>query len=194
MIETLDKLDQQLFLFFNGFHNSTMDVVMYWVSHKFFWIPLYALLVGLVIYRKKYEAFPILIAVAILVTLADQLSVHLFKEVFERYRPCRMESPIHELVHTVNRHCGGKYGFISSHATNVFAIAVFMNGILKPYYKYLSGSLFAWASLVAYSRVYLGVHYTGDIFIGALFGSVLGYLILKTTQFLIKNHKKNILR
>lgn len=191
MIETLEQLDQQLFLFLNGLHNPFMDEVMYWISDKYFWFPFYALLIGMIIARKKYEAIPVLIGIGLLVTLADQLSVHMFKEVFERYRPCRPESPIHEMVHIVKGHCGGKYGFISSHATNSFAVAVFLSYVLGPYYRYFTPLIFVWAAMVTYSRVYLGVHYTGDIIGGAIFGSLLGVLVYKLMIEINKKMLKN---
>lgn len=190
MIETLKAIDQSLFLFLNGIHSPVMDEVMYWVSDKYFWFPFYAILIGLIIYKKRYNAIPVLIAIGILIALADQLSVHLFKEVFERYRPCRPESPIHEMVHIVKDHCGGKYGFISSHATNAFAVAVFLSKVLGRYYRYFTPLIFIWAALVSYSRVYLGVHYTGDIIGGALFGAMLGYVIFKLLLRYQKKFKK----
>lgn len=190
MIETLKSIDQSLFLFLNGLHSPFMDEVMYWVSDKYFWFPFYAVLIGIIIYKKKNEAIPVLIAVGILVALADQLSVHMFKEVFERFRPCRPESPIHEMVHIVKNHCGGKYGFVSSHATNSFAVAVFLSKVLGRYYRYFTPLIFVWASLVSYSRVYLGVHYTGDIIGGALLGALLGYVIFKLLLLFQKKFQK----
>lgn len=186
MIETLRQLDQDLFLFLNGIHSPFWDEVMYWISDKYFWFPMYALLIALIIIKEKRRAIPILIGIALVITLADQLSVHMFKEVFERFRPCRPESPIHEMVHTVKGHCGGKYGFISSHATNAFAAAVFLWKVLAKYYRFFTPLIFVWAALVSYSRVYLGVHYMGDILGGAIFGALLGggiyYLTHKAQQ------------
>ncbi|MGM0567285.1 MAG: phosphatase PAP2 family protein [Bacteroidota bacterium] len=186
MIETLEKLDQQLFLFLNGIHSPFWDTVMYWISDKYFWFPFYAVLIGIIIYKERKKSIPILIAIAVLITLADQLSVHLFKEVFERFRPCRPESPIHEMVHIVNNHCGGQYGFISSHATNSFAAATLLAGVLGKYFRGFAAFIMIWAAVVSYSRIYLGVHYPGDVLGGAIFGILLGLFIL----FLLKQVQK----
>ena len=188
MIETLEKLDQQLFLFLNGIHSPFWDTIMYWISDKYFWFPFYAVLIGIIIYKERKKSIPILIAIAVLITLADQLSVHLFKEVFERFRPCRPESPIHEMVHLVNNHCGGQYGFISSHATNSFAAATFLAGILGKYFRGFTTFILVWAAVVSYSRIYLGVHYPGDVLGGAVFGIILGIFIL----FVLKRTQKII--
>ncbi len=174
MIEFLENLDQQLFLYLNGMHAPWMDTVMYWISNRFFWLPLYVLLIVFIILKEKRLAWVSLVFIALLVLVADQTSVHWFKEVIQRFRPCRPESPIHEMVHIVAGHCGGKYGFISSHATNAFAMAVFLFGILKSHYRYFGWFIFLWAAVVSYSRIYLGVHYVGDVLGGALWGSLLG--------------------
>ncbi len=117
----------------------------------------------------------ILIAVIILIVLSDQASVQLFKEVFQRLRPCH-NPQIAELVHLVDG-CGGKYGFISSHATNTFALALFMGLVLNKHIPFIFIGLLCWAIVVSYSRVYVGVHYVSDIFVGALLGMLIGWLV-----------------
>ncbi|MEA3504437.1 MAG: phosphatase PAP2 family protein, partial [Bacteroidota bacterium] len=179
MLETIQNIDTNIFLALNGLHSPFFDTLMFWISHKLTWIPLYLFLVYLIIKNYKLKSYIFLIAIGLLILLSDQLSVHLFKEVFQRFRPCRPESPIHELVHIVNNHCGGKYGFISSHATNTFALAIFLSAILKKFYRYFPITIIIWATIVAYSRIYLGVHYFGDVLGGAIFGSLLGLLIAK---------------
>lgn len=194
MIETLRQIDQQVTIWLNQQHSPFFDDLMFWISDKYIWLPFYAFLVVLIILKLKKHSITALVGIAILITLSDQLSVHLFKEVFERFRPCRPNSPIHEMIHIVRNHCGGQYGFISSHATNTFAVALFLSGIIGKYFKYFSPLILLWAAIVSYSRVYLGVHYLGDIIGGAIFGSILGSLLtygyFKTVNYLNYWQKK----
>ncbi|RLD34683.1 MAG: phosphatase PAP2 family protein [Bacteroidetes bacterium] len=175
MIEVLDKLDQQLFLFLNGIHSTSWDVIMWWISGKTSWIFLYLLILLALAIKYKWRMLVVILAVALGVVLSDQSSVHLFKEVFLRLRPCH-QPEIEGLVHLVNNHCGGQYGFVSSHAANTFMLAILTSGLIKN--KYFTWFIFIWASVVAYSRVYLGVHYPGDVLGGALLGVFLGWLVL----------------
>ncbi|MFO7755913.1 MAG: phosphatase PAP2 family protein, partial [Bacteroidales bacterium] len=131
----------------------------------------------------KYKRSLLLIIPIIIltVTASDQLSVHAFKEVFQRLRPCH-EPELSGLVHTVNNKCGGLYGFVSSHAANSFAVAVLSLGLLRK--KWFTAGILFWAALVSYSRVYLGVHYPGDIIGGALLGTLIAYAFLLLYGFL----------
>ena len=174
MLEALQSIDTDLFLFLNGLHSPFWDQVMWWISEKVNWIPLYVLIVGYLVYRFRWKAVVILILTALLITLSDQLSVHLFKDVFRRLRPSHNEEISH-LVHLVNNYRGGKYGFVSSHAANTFAIAMYTLLIIR--HRYYTIFILTWACLVSYSRIYLGVHYPGDVLGGALLGILDGIFI-----------------
>lgn len=181
MLEFLDHIDRIIFLFLNGLHSPFWDQVMWWISGRFNWIPLYLLITGYLIYRYKWKVIVILLLVALLITLSDQGSVHLFKMVFKRLRPCH-NSEISQLVHIVRNHCGGMYGFVSSHAANSFAVASY--SILLIRNKYYTMFIILWAALVSYSRIYLGVHYPGDILGGAILGLFLGYIVYRLFVFI----------
>ena len=181
MLEFLDHIDRIIFLFLNELHSPFWDQVMWWISGRFNWIPLYLLITGYLIYRYKWKVIVILLLVALLITLSDQGSVHLFKMVFKRLRPCH-NPEISQLVHIVRNHCGGMYGFVSSHAANSFAVASY--SILLIRNKYYTMFIILWATLVSYSRIYLGVHYPGDILGGAILGLVLGYIVYRLFVFI----------
>lgn len=181
MIEWLIDIDTQLFLFLNGIHSPTFDTLMFRISGNLIWAPLYIGILYLLFNKYGLKGLWLLLGIALVVTLADQISVHFFKNVFERLRPCH-NPEIKELVHTVSR-CGGKYGFVSSHAANTFGVAMFLHLVLSK--KWFSISIFLWASLVSYSRIYLGVHYPGDIIVGALLGLTLGKVVHSLYTFII---------
>jgi undecaprenyl-diphosphatase len=146
---------------------------MVFVSGKLSWLPLYIFLLYLIIRKFKWKSGLVLLFIGLLILAADQLSVHAFKNTFQRLRPCHNEE-LKLLVHTVNT-CGGQFGFVSSHAANSFALAVFVGLLLKRTYKYLPAILIIWGILIAYSRVYLGVHYPGDVLGGAILGAGIGW-------------------
>lgn len=177
LIETIKHIDTDIFLYLNSKHNAFWDFVMFWVSGDYTWIPLYVFLFYLVVKKKSKQALVVLLSAIVLITLSDQLSVHAFKNVFMRYRPCH-NLLIQNMVHTF-KGCGGTYGFVSSHAANTFALATFLSLILKGTYKYFTPAIFTWAAFVSYSRIYLGSHYPADIIGGALLGMTLGYIVAK---------------
>lgn len=174
MIAQLAELDTSLFLFLNGLHSPFFDPVMQAFSGNVVWIPLYLFLIYLMIKRHGLKGLLLLVGVILVVTMADQFSVHLFKNVFERLRPCH-NPDIQDLIHLVNGRCGGKFGFVSSHAANTFGVATFLVVWFKR--KWLTVTLLIWAAVVSYSRIYLGVHYPADILCGALLGAACGLTV-----------------
>jgi len=187
-MESILLIDKELFLFLNKLNSPFFDKIMWIISAKLTWLPLYALMLIALIYSKHKKAFFYIIGAAICVALADQASVHLFKNVFLRLRPSH-ESDLADLIHLVNNYKGGTYGFVSSHAANSFAIAIYTAFIFN--IKWYSYAIIFWAILVSYSRIYLGVHYPGDIIAGALLGSLIGFLVLVFIEFFIKKLLNN---
>ncbi|MGD1846448.1 MAG: phosphatase PAP2 family protein [Salibacteraceae bacterium] len=176
MFEKLEAFDQELFLTLNGLHVDFLDPVFAFITHKFSWIPLYIFLAYL-LYRK-YGVKGLLLSlavIALMVLTTDQLT-NFSKSYFGRYRPCK-NLEIGSLVHLATGYCGGWYSFFSGHSSNSFAVATCL-GILLQNRKWQWG-LWIWAATVAYSRVYVGVHYPADIVVGSLVGLGLGFLFAK---------------
>lgn len=174
-MNAINNLDHELFLFLNGLHVGWLDPVMTFISSEMGWIPFYVILLYLVFKKLGWKGLLfVVIGVVVLITCSDQLSSHVFKPVFHRFRPCH-DPLIQDLVHLPNGHCGGQYGFISSHACNTFALASFITLIMKRFYKKIGLLMFIWAALVSYSRIYMGVHFPGDVLCGAAVGMILGF-------------------
>jgi len=182
MIDWLVQLDTKIFLILNGLNSESFDVVMWWVSGKSTWWPFYVLLLGYLGWKKGWQLVPMILFIALVIVLADQISVHLFKNVFQRLRPCH-EPSLEGLVHLVNNKCGGKYGFVSSHAANTFGLASLL--FLWVRRRWFTVLMILWASLVGYSRIYLGVHYPGDVLFGSLLGVSCGWLSFYLFKLLI---------
>ena len=173
IIEAIDGFDKQLLLYLNGLNSDFGDILMWILSEKLTWLPLIIALLYVVIKNKGREAILIVIGLALAITFADQISSSLFKPLIGRLRPSR-DPFIMGDVHIVNGYRGGKFGFVSSHAANVFAVALFAAMLFKE--KYFTGIILLWAVTVAYSRVYLGVHYPLDIICGGMVGALSGIL------------------
>ena len=188
MIDILTRIDTELFLFLNGLHIDWLDPVMTFISGKITWAPFYIVLLYLIIKKYKKQSIFIIIGIILLIICSDRISSGIFKPLFERPRPCHNEA-IKDLVYLPNGHCGGAYGFISSHSCNVFALAAYITLILKKHYKNIAFVMFTWSTLVAYSRIYMGVHYPGDVIAGAAVGLIIGVIIAKITKLFIKEQE-----
>jgi len=172
----IERLDQQLFLFLNSLNSPFWDQVMHALSGKLIWAPLYIAILIYIGVKYKKRFLLILLFIIIAVALADQISVHLFKNIVQRLRPCH-EPTLEGLVHLVNGECGGKFSFVSSHATNSFNVALISLLFIRK--RWYTVSIITWALVVGYSRIYLGVHYPGDVICGSLLGAVIGWSMYK---------------
>jgi undecaprenyl-diphosphatase len=189
MIEQLLEYDQELFLFLNNLGSSTWDTLWLIITNKWTFVPLYVVLLFLI--QKKYGMKTMWMAVLVIVlmiTFTDQVT-NLFKRTFERPRPCREEA-LKEFMRYVAPRCG-KYGFFSGHSSNSMAAAIFAGLLLKSHFKNLIFILLLWSAIVAYSRIYVGVHYPLDIVCGLLFGAISGFLFYKLHGYLVKRFIKS---
>ncbi len=187
MIDQLLDFDTKLFLFLNNLGSPVWDNFWLFVTNRFAFIPLYIFLFYLL--YKKYGLKALLvfaITVALMITFTDQIT-NVFKRGFERPRPCGVAELVGKMRFVVD-YCG-KYGFFSGHSSNSMAVAVFAGLLLKPYYKYLIFLLLFWSAVVAYSRIYVGVHYPLDIVCGLTFGAFSGFLFYKLAKYVLTKLK-----
>jgi undecaprenyl-diphosphatase len=170
MTEWLNRMDHSLFLFLNGTHSPFFDSLMQQATKSMVWIPLYLLFLYLVIRKYGWQSLFVLVITVLMITISDQLT-NLAKESVCRLRPSQEPGLP---VHLVNAYKGGLYGFYSSHASNTFAVAVLLIMILKDRYRWVFLPAILWAVIMSYSRIYLGVHFPGDILAGMVIGILLG--------------------
>ncbi len=174
MLEQLKTWDEQLLIFLNQFHSPTFDSIAFYLTKTEFWVPLYAYLLYLIFRDQKKEGWFAIVGIALSIIITDQITAGLMKPYFERLRPSH-EPALEGILHLVNNYRGGLYGFASSHAANTTGIAVIVFLILRPKYP-LAWTIFLWAAIMSYTRIYLGVHYPGDILAGAIVGVTSGYM------------------
>ncbi|MBO0936008.1 phosphatase PAP2 family protein [Fibrella sp. HMF5335] len=188
MRETINQLDTGLFLTLNRLHAPWLDPVMVLFTERNTWIPFYVVLVGWLAWRFRQRAVGLVLTLAVAVAISDQVCSSVLKPLTLRLRPCHeaaLQAAIHPLLP-----CGGQYGFCSSHAANTFALATGLWLLLGRQHSWLRW-LFAWATLVAYSRVYVGAHYPLDVLAGAGVGTLaaLGCVSLYDNTFKVQRLK-----
>ncbi len=186
MIDFLEALDDSLFEWVNrGLENQFFDFLMPWLREAKIWIPIYVLFIILIIHKKRSKPWLWIIALALSVGAADYLASGVFKPTFKSVRPCH-DCSMKESVILRKRdgNCGGRYGFASSHAANHFAMALYMSLVLgfsnKSFWRWL---LLFWAGSIAFAQVYVGVHFPGDVLVGALLGYFAAQILYRITLF-----------
>lgn len=177
MIESLLSYDTELFLYLNNLGSERWDGFWLVVTEKWSSIPIYVFLLYLIFKHFGWKGtIIVLVSVALMITATDQLA-NLFKYNIQRPRPCRVEE-LQAQMRFVADGCG-RFGYFSAHAASAMAAAVFLGLALRKYYRYLPFLLLFWAVIVAFSRIYLGVHYPLDIITGMFFGGLLGWAFYK---------------
>lgn len=182
MIDQLIEFDKELLRFLNGYHTPWLDPVMLFLTETLAWLPLYVFLLYLVIKEYKKESWIILLGIALTILLADQITASIMKPYFARLRPSR-EPTLEGLIHLVQGYKGGQFGFASSHAANTFGAATFFFLVFGNTKRWVIW-LFVWAAFMTYTRIYLGVHYPGDVLIGGAIGMICGWIGFKSTQWI----------
>ena len=174
MLEYLNDIDTDALLAVNGLHDMFQDAFWWMVSAKWSSALLLLAIVWILLHQNRRHALLMLVMLAFTVLVADQVSSGLIKHLVERLRPTHDPS-LDNMVHVINGYRGGMYGFVSSHAANFFAVATLLSFVMR--HRLVTCSLFTWALLQCYSRVYLGVHYPGDIMGGIVVGVLVGWLL-----------------
>jgi undecaprenyl-diphosphatase len=197
LMNKLESIDRAIVLFVNGLHTPLLDEIMWFLSGRLSLLPLYLLLLVLLKFQNTWKNTAIiLVGLIIAIFLADQISVHLFKNGFERYRPSHNEELKHLLhfyeVKPGEYYQGGKYGFVSSHAANFFAMIAFIFPFYKEKKNWILAGLILVGILVAISRIYLGVHYFSDVLVGAALGILIGFSIRNLVKLTFKKNANSI--
>lgn len=167
LLSMLKAMDTMVFLTVNSHHNAYFDSVMWLVSGKLIWVPMYVSLFFVLLKNYSYKVvFAILLAIGVVILFTDSFTAQVIRPWVCRLRPSNLDNPMSSMVHIVDGYRGGAYGFPSNHASNTWGLAFFITFLFRRYK--LTFFFFLWALLVCYSRMYLGVHYFGDLLIGGL--------------------------
>lgn len=170
LLSWMEEADVTILLAVNGFHTGLLDSMMWGASETLTWVPLYLLMTAIIFRKHKLKGGIIcMLVIGCMITMTDQTCASIIRPAFARLRPSSPDNPVSSLLHFVNGYRGGNFGFPSCHASNTFALALFLSLLFRKHaYTTL---LMAWFVIVAYSRLYLGVHYPSDIIGGVAVGT-----------------------
>ena len=175
-MQSLLQWDTALFHFINDtLSNRLFDALLPWCREKWFWAPVYLFIGAFTWTHFGRRGWWVVLGMVLCVFLADTLSSELIKKNVQRIRPCN--DPALSATVRLRTDCGSGYSFTSSHAANHFAVAVFLIGIFGGMARWVRPVALGWAALIAFSQMYVGVHYPGDVICGALLGAGIGYFL-----------------
>lgn len=171
MIDVIQNIDSQLLVAINDLHTPFFDYFMMAYTGRWVWVPFYCAIAWFLLRRLGWRnGLLVLVAIGVAVAIADQTCATLIRPLVARLRPANLDNPLSDMVHVVNNYRGGLYGFPSCHAANTFVLATFILILCcNSLFTYI---IFLWAIITCYTRLYLGVHYPGDILTGAVVGTV----------------------
>lgn len=176
MLEKISELDRQLFIYLNSLGSDRFDGLWLFITKQINWLPVFILIFYLAYKHLGWRHLLLILGIiALLITVTDQTTNHLFKYRFQRLRP-GSNPDLNGLIRAVQTR--KSFSFISGHASNSMAAAFFLYMVLKPYVRYM-GIIFLWPLIFAYSRIYLGLHYPGDILVGYFWGILMAVIMLK---------------
>ena len=178
MLEFFKSVDRTLFLFLNNLHVDWLDPIVFSLTNAITWLPLFVVVIGFIIYHYRWRSLIVILLLGLVIVLADQISASFIKPMVGRLRPPH-EPELLPLIHVVNGYKGGLYSFVSSHAANAFGVATFLWLTVRKQITWI-WIMFIWALIFSYTRIYLGVHYPGDIIFGGLLGALIGWVTYKT--------------
>lgn len=183
MPDFLLQLDRHLFYFINqDLSNAFFDWIMPWMRTPKFWIPLYVFIIGFCVWRYKKVGVIIIALLLLSVGFADFSSASVLKKIIQRDRPCRDVVTSKTVISRAT--CGTGYSFPSTHATDHFAIAIFLSCLFGKKYRWIWALAIAWATVICFAQVYVGVHFPVDVTAGALYGALVGWLFARGFKWL----------
>ena len=180
--DMINNLDISILKFLNSFNFGMINEVMKYASNKYFWIPFYLFIIYKIYKWEKHNFILIMVLICFLILSCDQISSHIIKNVVQRLRPCE-NVELNAVLKNIGQY-HGQYGFLSSHASNTFGLAAFLNGINTK--KSKVKHMYLWASIIGLSRCVLGVHYPSDVLCGGILGLCLGKSFSKLSKIIPK--------
>ena len=182
MLEFITNIDTWLTLLLNGSDSVMLDTIAVTATKTGTWIPLGIVLLYVLMRMKNWKnALLVILCVAIAITLADQMASGIFKPLVARLRPSHTPE-LQGVIDLVGDYRGGRYGFFSSHAANTCAVAVFLSLLFRK--RVFTVTICSWAMVNSWTRLYLGVHYVGDIMVGLIWGAFVGWMVFRLYRFL----------